>query len=140
MRDGVWFIEGHNGAGDSRELCLHDRSCSTCSTGKSTILEAVAWCQFNKFLRSDMLAEYAVNDAVGKNCSVPLHALLCSHLQSHVRACNSSRKVRLDFANGYSIERFRGHKEKGGSGVVVFKDGEKLEEMHKGENKDSQVD
>lgn len=94
-RGGVWYVQGKNGA------------------GKSTILEALTWCLFGQFLRSEMKADFAVNDEVGKNT-----------------------RVAVTFANGYSIERFRKYTKLGGTGVVVRKDGEPLEGMDKG-NRDA---
>lgn len=132
MPDGVWFIQGHNGA------------------GKSTLLEAVAWCQvccfpiallclflfhpvcfvtfqFNKFLRSEMKADYAVNDAVGQDCMVS--SASCSTRSDFDLVLV---QVRLDFANGVSIERFRNYSSKGGNGVKVFQNGVYKEFMDKG--------
>jgi DNA repair exonuclease SbcCD ATPase subunit len=97
LPNGVWFIEGSNGA------------------GKSTLLEAMTWCQFGQFLRSDMLADYAINDRIGTQC-----------------------RVRLDFNNGVSIERFRKYSSLGGTGVRVYKHGVLVEEMEKGESRHSQ--
>jgi len=74
LSDGLWFIEGANGA------------------GKSTVLEAIAWCQFGEFLRSGMKAEFAINDLAVERGGACL--------------------VRIDFANGYSIERIRNSKKK----------------------------
>jgi DNA repair exonuclease SbcCD ATPase subunit len=91
IKSGVWFLEGENGA------------------GKSTILEAIYWAQFNDTLRSDMKADWVVNDKVGKNC-----------------------RVKLDYRNGYSIERFRKHRDLGGTGVKVYKDGIYQEKFEKG--------
>ncbi|RYP82218.1 hypothetical protein DL769_001712 [Monosporascus sp. CRB-8-3] len=70
FRPGINFIVGHNGA------------------GKSTIIEAVTWCQFGQCIRGGLGVNDAVNDVVKKNCS-----------------------VRLTFANGYTISRYRKHKE-----------------------------
>jgi DNA repair exonuclease SbcCD ATPase subunit len=96
--DGVWFVEGLNGA------------------GKSTLMEAIVWVQFGRFLRSDMLADYAVNDSVGANCS-----------------------VKLDFTNGYSIERYRKYSKLGGNGVRIYKNGELLENFERGESSSTQI-
>lgn len=52
MKDGVWYIEGENGA------------------GKSTIIEAVYWCLFGLQLRSDTKVDDVINDVMGKNCKV----------------------------------------------------------------------
>ncbi|KAK3310152.1 P-loop containing nucleoside triphosphate hydrolase protein [Chaetomium strumarium] len=56
-------------------------------SGKSTLVEAMAWCQFGRCVRGGMAANAVVNDSVGKNCS-----------------------VELEFANGYTITRYRKHK------------------------------
>jgi DNA repair exonuclease SbcCD ATPase subunit len=103
LADGLWFIEGANGA------------------GKSTILEAIAWCQFGEFLRSGMKAEFAINDAALERGS----------------GGGASCLVRIDFANGYSIERIR-HGKKKTQSVQVFKNGVRLHELEKGEVKESQ--
>jgi hypothetical protein len=64
MEDGVWFIEG------IFLVCVFLTASNpvfligTNGAGKSTILEAISWCQFNKFLRSDMKADFAINDTV----------------------------------------------------------------------------
>lgn len=78
MKDGVWFIEGSNG------------------TGKSTIMEALSWCQFGECLRSDMNSDDVINEVTGKKC-----------------------RVSVQFTNGYTIERFRKYPEKGGNGLKV---------------------
>lgn len=56
-------------------------------SGKSTIVEAMTWCQFGRCIRVGLAANDVVNDNIGKNCS-----------------------VKLEFANGYAIERYRKHK------------------------------
>ncbi|KAH6846930.1 P-loop containing nucleoside triphosphate hydrolase protein [Chaetomium sp. MPI-CAGE-AT-0009] len=56
-------------------------------SGKSTLVEAMAWCQFGRCIRGGLAVNDVVNDNVGKNCS-----------------------VKLEFANGYAIERYRKHK------------------------------
>ncbi len=56
-------------------------------SGKSTIIEAMVWCQFGHCIREGLLVNDVVNDVIGKNCN-----------------------VRLTFANGYTISRFRKHK------------------------------
>jgi recombinational DNA repair ATPase RecF/predicted phosphodiesterase len=106
MKDGVWYIEGANG------------------TGKSTLLEAITWCLFGRFLRSDMKVDYAVNDVTRKNC-----------------------RVAVTFSSGHTIERFRDFSEKKnanhpvrkGSGVRVHFNGNYLSDMDRGATKDSQV-
>lgn len=78
---GVNFIVGHNGA------------------GKSTIIEAMVWCQFGQCIRDGLGVNDVVNDVVKKNCN-----------------------VRLTFANGYTISRSRNHSEFQNR-VIVEKDG-----------------
>ncbi|WXC51115.1 hypothetical protein QX201_010819 [Fusarium graminearum] len=56
-------------------------------SGKSTIVEAIVWCQFGRCIRSGMAVKDVPNDTIGKNCSVT-----------------------LEFANGYAITRYRQHK------------------------------
>ncbi|EJT72132.1 hypothetical protein GGTG_09000 [Gaeumannomyces tritici R3-111a-1] len=53
-------------------------------SGKSTIVEAMVWCQFGKCIRSSLGANDVVNDTAGKDCSVS-----------------------LSFSNGYTITRYR---------------------------------
>lgn len=52
MKDGIWYLEGENGA------------------GKSTILEAIFWCLFGERIRSDCKVDDVINDVLGKNCKV----------------------------------------------------------------------
>lgn len=66
---GITFVVGNNGS------------------GKSTILEAMVWCQFGKLIRDGMYVKDVVNDIAGKDCS-----------------------VKLEFSNGNTISRFRNHK------------------------------
>lgn len=61
------------------------------NSGKSTIVEAITWCQFGQFLRSDMSKDFAINDNA-KSCFVQLY-----------------------FSNGFMIERSR---KKGGPDVL----------------------
>ncbi|RBR08932.1 uncharacterized protein FIESC28_10112 [Fusarium coffeatum] len=56
-------------------------------SGKSTLIEAVVWCQFGQCIRNGLAANDVLNDTVGKDCS-----------------------VKLEFANGYAITRYRKHK------------------------------
>ena len=114
MENGVWYLEGSNGS------------------GKSTVLEAITWCLFERFLRSDMKADFCVNDVTKKDCL-----------------------VRIDFTSGYSVERFRKYTKTGskmlpdeiaeltperkGAGIRVFKDGQYLSDFEKGSTKDSQT-
>jgi len=88
-------------------------------SGKSTILEAIVWCLFGEVLRSDMGAADPVNDVVGRNCC-----------------------VRIDFENGYSIERFRKFTSKGvgpGPGLKLYKNGEEVPNFERGETRRTQV-
>eukprot|EP01122_Echinamoeba_exundans_P011161 TRINITY_DN433_c0_g2_i1.p1 TRINITY_DN433_c0_g2~~TRINITY_DN433_c0_g2_i1.p1 ORF type:complete len:963 (+),score=120.21 TRINITY_DN433_c0_g2_i1:558-3446(+) len=62
---GIWLIDGDNGA------------------GKSTIFEAIVWCQFGEFLRSGMQKDFAIND-FEDYCTVS-----------------------LEYENGFIIERSR---------------------------------
>ncbi|GFP56402.1 nuclease SbcCD subunit C [Trichoderma asperellum] len=66
---GLTFLVGKNGS------------------GKSTVIEAMVWCQFGQCIRSGLTVNDVVNDQVGKDCSVV-----------------------LEFANGYTIARYRKHK------------------------------
>lgn len=66
---GLTFLVGKNGS------------------GKSTVVEAMVWCQFGQCVRSGLTVNDVVNDQVGKDCSVV-----------------------LEFANGYTIARYRKHK------------------------------
>ncbi|KAI1212620.1 P-loop containing nucleoside triphosphate hydrolase protein [Annulohypoxylon truncatum] len=68
FQPGINLIVGHNGA------------------GKSTIIEAIVWCQFGQCIRGGLGVNDVINDVAGKNCN-----------------------VRLTFANGYSISRSRKH-------------------------------
>ncbi|EHK45334.1 uncharacterized protein TrAtP1_003616 [Trichoderma atroviride] len=67
----------------------------TNGSGKSTLVDAIAWCQFGLCVRSGLKVDEVVNDRVGKNCSVV-----------------------LEFANGYTIARYRKHKTFGNRIVV----------------------
>ncbi|KAI5860341.1 P-loop containing nucleoside triphosphate hydrolase protein [Durotheca rogersii] len=81
FRPGMNFIVGHNGA------------------GKSTIIEAIVWCQFGQCLRDGLGVNDVVNDVVKKDCN-----------------------VRLTFSNGYTISRSRNHS-KLRNQTIVEKDG-----------------
>jgi DNA repair exonuclease SbcCD ATPase subunit len=83
--------------------------------GKSTILEAICWCYFDEFIRSGMAAGDAVNDKVNRNC-----------------------RVRIDHSNGWSIERFRKHKQLGNVGVKVYKNDVYQPEYEKGSHSATQ--
>lgn len=76
-RGSLAFVVGRNGA------------------GKSTILEAMTWCQFGRCVRGGLAVNDVVNDVVGRDC-----------------------EVSLEFSNGYTITRYRKHKV-GGNRVVV---------------------
>eukprot|EP01134_Creolimax_fragrantissima_P000347 CFRG0347T1 len=91
IEERVWLLEGENGC------------------GKSTIIEALTWCQFGKFVRSDMAATDAVNDVLDRGC-----------------------RVRIDYTNGYSIERYRKHKTFGNHGARVYFNGDYLPSYEKG--------
>lgn len=82
-------------------------------SGKSSIFEAISWCLFDKFLRSEMKINWAVNDEVKKEC-----------------------KVLIKFENGYSVERFRGFKNS--NGVNIYFNGELLKEFQKSHIKTTQ--
>lgn len=97
LPDGVWYIQGSNGA------------------GKSTIAEAITWCLFGQLIRSDTKADYVINDKSKKNC-----------------------RVRIDYKNGISIERFRKYTEYGGSGFRIYRDNVYQEELDKGNREASQ--
>lgn len=99
LSDGIWIIQGNNGA------------------GKSTIIEAISWCQFGEFIRSDMKKDYAINEKADE--------------------CN----VILEFVNGYTINRSR--KRNKTDVVKVFKKQEdgidvQLHELEKGEIRNTQ--
>ncbi|KAI1506763.1 P-loop containing nucleoside triphosphate hydrolase protein [Biscogniauxia marginata] len=81
FQPGVNLIVGYNGA------------------GKSTIIEAIVWCQFGQCIRDGLGVNDIINEVAGKNCN-----------------------VRLTFANGYSISRSRKHN-KFHNRVVVEKNG-----------------
>ena len=61
-----------------------------------------------------MKSDFAVNDVTKKNCV-----------------------VRVGFSNGYEVERFRKHKEKG-NGLKIYKNGKYLTELERGNTRDSQ--
>ncbi|TGZ83840.1 P-loop containing nucleoside triphosphate hydrolase protein [Ascodesmis nigricans] len=81
--------------------------------GKSLILEAIVWCLFGRTLRNDMSASDPVNDIIKKNCA-----------------------VRIDFENGYSVERFRNYPSRaGGKGpaLKLYKNGQEVDTFERGE-------
>ncbi|KAG8665370.1 hypothetical protein FPOAC2_10448 [Fusarium poae] len=55
-------------------------------SGKSTLGQAMVWCQFGRCVRAGLSADGVVNDTIGMNCSVT-----------------------LEFTNGYAITRYRKH-------------------------------
>ncbi len=87
--------------------------------GKSTFLEAIFWCYFGETIRDEMKADDVVYDpqytGKGKNCY-----------------------VRVNHANGWSIERFRKYHDLGGTGVKVYKDDIYQESFEKGDPKATQ--
>ncbi|KAK8043786.1 P-loop containing nucleoside triphosphate hydrolase protein [Apiospora phragmitis] len=64
-------------------------------SGKSTLLEAIVWCQFGRCIRAGLGVNDVVNDAAGRGC-----------------------EVTLTFENGFSISRYRKHREFGNRVVV----------------------
>ncbi|KAL8393990.1 hypothetical protein RB595_002103 [Gaeumannomyces hyphopodioides] len=84
---GLIFLVGENGS------------------GKSTIVEAMVWCQFGRCIRSGLGANDVINDTVGRDCSVS-----------------------LTFSNGYTISRYRKDKSFKND-VVVSLHGEPLRQM-----------
>ena len=85
-------------------------------SGKSTIAEAITWCLFGQLIRSDTKADFVVNDRSKKNC-----------------------RVRVDFRNGHSVERFRKFAEMGGSGFRVYNNGEYQEQLDMGDRDAAQT-
>ncbi|KAK4663303.1 hypothetical protein QC763_0097180 [Podospora pseudopauciseta] len=77
LTPGLTFLIGDNGS------------------GKSTIMEAMVWCQFGRCIRGGLGVNDVVNDNVGKDCC-----------------------VKLEFNNGYAITRYRKHKVQGNRVVV----------------------
>jgi predicted phosphodiesterase/recombinational DNA repair ATPase RecF len=65
MSDGIWIIEGDNGS------------------GKSSIFEAIVWCHFGVFLRSELSKDQGINN----DCKRAI--------------------VRIEYTNGFAIERER---------------------------------
>jgi DNA repair exonuclease SbcCD ATPase subunit len=76
-------------------------------SGKSTLIEAIVWCQFGRCIRSGLAVNDVVNDTVGKNCSVI-----------------------LEFANGYTIARYRKHKSHSNRVVVSLRGEPQLQLEH----------
>ncbi|KAL6925355.1 hypothetical protein FSST1_002629 [Fusarium sambucinum] len=69
--------------------------------GKSTLGEAMVWCQFGRCIRNGLEADDVINDSIGMNCSVT-----------------------LEFTNGYAITRYRRHQVQGNR-VVITLNGER---------------
>lgn len=84
-------------------------------SGKSTLVEAIVWCQFGRCLRSGLCANDVVNDKAKRDCS-----------------------VRMEFDNGYAIERFRKHKQYGNR-IIVERDGKVLPEFEKADARSTQA-
>ena len=82
--------------------------------GKSTLLEAIVWCQFGRCIRAGLGVNDVVNDAVGRGC-----------------------EVTLTFENGYSITRYRKHKEHSHR-VVVSLRGIPQPQFEKGDSRATQ--
>ncbi|KAK4140674.1 uncharacterized protein C8A04DRAFT_14703 [Dichotomopilus funicola] len=94
---GLTFLVGDNGS------------------GKSTIVEAMVWCQFGQCIRSGLAANDVINDKAGKNCSVT-----------------------AEFANGYAISRYRKHKREKNR-VVVSLHGEPQPQLEHAETRTTQA-
>lgn len=87
--------------------------------GKSTLPEALVWCVFGKQIRSKTKADDVWNDKVNNGRGLGCY-------------------VRVDFANGYSFERwrkYRGDRDLTGSGFRVLFNGSSLEEYDKADPK-----
>lgn len=84
-------------------------------SGKSTLVEAIVWCQFGRCIRKGLGANDVVNDHNKTNCS-----------------------VRLEFENGFTITRFRKHKEYGNR-VVVEHDGHTQPQFEKADARSTQT-
>ncbi|KAK7972423.1 P-loop containing nucleoside triphosphate hydrolase protein [Apiospora saccharicola] len=83
-------------------------------SGKSTILEAITWCQFGRCVRAGLGVNDVVNDTAGRGC-----------------------EVTLTFGNGFSITRYRKHKEHGNR-VVVSLHGVPQPQYEKGDARSTQ--
>ncbi|KAI1363332.1 P-loop containing nucleoside triphosphate hydrolase protein [Xylaria arbuscula] len=94
---GLSFVVGSNGS------------------GKSTIIEAIVWCQFGRCIRKGLSVGDVVNDVTGQNCMVS-----------------------LSFSNGYTITRYRKHKIHGNR-VIVSLDGVEQPQFEHGEARASQA-
>ncbi|KAK0653693.1 P-loop containing nucleoside triphosphate hydrolase protein [Cercophora samala] len=89
LTPGLTFLVGDNGS------------------GKSTVMEAIVWCQFGRCIRAGLGVNDVVNDSTGKDCC-----------------------VRLEFSNGYSITRYRKHKIHGNRVVVSLHGNEQTQLEH----------
>ncbi|CAN8095759.1 unnamed protein product [Discula destructiva] len=87
----------------------------TNGSGKSTLLEAMTWCQFGRCVRNGLAVNDVVNDVTGKNCGVS-----------------------LEFDNGYTISRYRKHKEYGNR-VIVAIHGEEQTHLEKDDPRTTQA-
>ncbi|KAI2642541.1 P-loop containing nucleoside triphosphate hydrolase protein [Xylaria nigripes] len=94
---GLTFVVGRNGS------------------GKSTIIEAIVWCQFGKCIRKGLSVGEVVNDVTGRDCMVS-----------------------LAFANGYTITRYRKHKVHGNR-VIVSLHGQEQPQLEHGEARATQA-
>ena len=94
---GLSFVVGSNGS------------------GKSTIIEAIVWCQFGRCIRKGLSVGDVVNDVTGQNCMVS-----------------------LSFSNGYTITRYRKHKIHGNR-IIVSLNGVEQPQFEHGEARASQA-
>jgi DNA repair exonuclease SbcCD ATPase subunit len=78
---------------------------------KGTIFEAITWCLFDKFIRSDMKINYSINDKNMKK-----------------KTC----KVEIEFENGYKIIRTRSYNK---TMLKIYKDDIYLEDFEKSSTK-----
>ncbi|KAK8038813.1 endonuclease subunit [Apiospora rasikravindrae] len=83
-------------------------------SGKSTLLEAIVWCQFGRCVRAGLSVNDVVNDTSGRGC-----------------------QVTLTFENGFSITRYRKHREHGNR-VVVSLHGVPQPQYEKGDARSTQ--
>ncbi|KAK8094119.1 P-loop containing nucleoside triphosphate hydrolase protein [Apiospora hydei] len=83
-------------------------------SGKSTLFEAIVWCQFGRCVRAGLTVNDVVNDTSGRGC-----------------------EVTLTFENGFSITRYRKHREHGNR-VVVSLHGVPQPQYEKGDARSTQ--
>lgn len=83
-------------------------------SGKSTLLEAIVWCQFGRCVRAGLAVNDVVNDTTGRGC-----------------------EVTVTFENGYSITRYRKHKEHSNR-VIVSLNGVPQLQYEKGDARSTQ--